>query len=273
VTDEAPLPIARTVAAVREALAPAWERGDRIGLVPTMGAFHEGHLALMRSAREACDVVVVSLFVNPAQFGPAEDLSRYPRDEAGDARAASAAGVNLLFAPNVDEMYPPGFDTWVDPGHLATVLEGAFRPTHFRGVATVCTRLFGIIRPTVAYFGRKDAQQVAVLRQVVRDLALPLEIEARPTLRDDDGLALSSRNRYLSAEERQLALAMPRALEAGRTAFRAGNDPVTAARAALDATSGLSVDYVERADLAGDTLAAAVRVGSTRLIDNVLLDE
>ena len=140
-------------------------------------------------------------------------------------------------------------------------------------MATVCTRLFGIIRPTVAYFGRKDAQQVAVLRQVVRDLALPLEIEARPTLRDDDGLALSSRNRYLSAEERQVALALPRGLEAGRIAFQAGKDPVAAARAALDATSGLSVDYIQRADLAGDTLAAAVRVGSTRLIDNVLLDE
>ena len=272
-TDEAPLPIARTVGSVREALEPAWERGDRIGLVPTMGAFHEGHLALMRAAREACDMVVVSLFVNPAQFGPGEDLSRYPRDEASDALAAAAAGVHLLFAPSVDEMYPPGFDTWVDPGALATVLEGAFRPTHFRGVATVCTRLFGIVRPGVAFFGRKDAQQVAVLRQVVRDLGLPLAIEARPTVRDADGLALSSRNRFLSGAERKLALALPQALEAGRVAYRAGDDPVATARTALEAAPGVSIDYVERADLAGDTLAAAVRVGSTRLIDNLLLTE
>ncbi len=271
-TDEAPLPVARTVAEVREALEPAWERGDRIGLVPTMGAFHEGHLALMRAAREACDLVVVSLFVNPAQFGPGEDLSRYPRDEAGDALAAAAVGVSMLFAPTVAEMYPPGFDTWVDPGELATVLEGAFRPTHFRGVATVCTRLFGIVRPAVAYFGRKDSQQVAVLRQVVRDLALPLEIEARPTVRDPDGLALSSRNRFLSTDERELALALPRALEAGREAHRSGEDPIAVARRALDAVPGMSIDYVERADLGGDTLAAAVRMGTTRLIDNVLLD-
>lgn len=272
-SDEAPLPIARTVDAVREALIPAWERGDTIGLVPTMGALHAGHLALMRAAREACDLVVVSLFVNPAQFGPAEDLDRYPRNEAGDALAAAAAGVDLLFAPSVEEVYPPGFDTWVDPGELATVLEGAFRPTHFRGVATVCARLFGIVRPTSAYFGRKDAQQVAVLRQVVRDLALPLQIVARPTVRDPDGLALSSRNRYLSDEERQRALALPRALEAGLAAHRSGRDPVAAARSALESAPGLTIDYVERADLAGDTLAAAVRVGGTRLIDNVLLDE
>jgi pantoate--beta-alanine ligase len=271
VTD-APLPIARTVDDVVVALQPAWQRGDRIGLVPTMGAFHEGHLALMRAARETCETVVVSLFVNPAQFGPAEDLSRYPRDEDGDALAAAAVGVDLLFAPAESEVYPPGFDTWVDPGALATVLEGAFRPEHFRGVATVCTRLFGIVRPTVAYFGRKDAQQVAVLRQVVRDLALPLEIEARPTVRDDDGLALSSRNRYLSTDERELALALPRALQAGLAAHRSGEDPVVAARAALEEAPGLDIDYVERADLGGDTLAAAVRVGATRLIDNVLLE-
>ncbi|HET7685594.1 MAG TPA: pantoate--beta-alanine ligase [Candidatus Limnocylindria bacterium] len=268
---EAPPPIARSVDAVRAALAPARERGDLVGLVPTMGALHEGHLALMRAAREACDLVVVSLFVNPAQFGPGEDLARYPRDEAGDAVAAAAAGVDLLFAPSVEEIYPPGFDTWIDPGALGTVLEGAFRPTHFRGVATVCTRLFGIVRPALAYFGRKDAQQVAVLRQVVRDLALPLEIVARPTVRDPDGLALSSRNRYLSDEERRRALALPRALQAGLAAHRSGGDPVAVARSALEAAPGLRIDYVERADLGGDTLAAAVRVGDTRLIDNVLL--
>jgi pantoate--beta-alanine ligase len=272
-TDETPLPIARTVAEVREAMQPALERRERIGLVPTMGAFHEGHLALMRAARSECDVVVVSLFVNPSQFGPNEDLNRYPRDEASDALAAAAAGVDLLFAPAVDEMYPPGFDTWIDPGRLATGLEGSFRPEHFRGVATVCSRLFGIVRPTVAYFGRKDAQQVAVVGQVVRDLAMPLAIEARPTVRDPDGLALSSRNRYLSSDEREVALALPRALAEGLSAHRSGADPVQATRAVLEDAPRLSVDYVERADLGGDTLAAAVRVGVTRLIDNVLLEE
>lgn len=271
-TDD-PLAIARTIEEVDAALLPARERGERIGLVPTMGAFHEGHLALMRAAREACDTVVVSLFVNPTQFGPAEDLGRYPRDEAADALGAAAVGVDLLFAPSEEVMYPAGFDTWVDPGTLATVLEGAFRPAHFRGVATVCTRLFGIVRPTAAFFGRKDAQQVAVLQQVVRDLALPLEIVARPTVRDADGLALSSRNRYLSTDERELALALPRALAAGLAAHRSREDPVPVARRALEAAPGISVEYVERADLGGDTLAAAIRVGGTRLIDNVLLDE
>ncbi|MEO8247047.1 MAG: pantoate--beta-alanine ligase [Chloroflexota bacterium] len=270
---EAPLPVARTVDEVRAVLQPPRKRRERIGLVPTMGAFHEGHLALMRAARADCDVVVVSLFVNPAQFGPAEDLDRYPRDEAGDALAAAAAGVDLLFAPTVEEMYPPGFDTWVDPGALATILEGAVRPEHFRGVATVCTRLFGIVGPSAVYFGRKDAQQVAVIGQLVRDLALPISVEARPTVRDPDGLALSSRNRFLSADERQQALALPHALEAGLGAHRSGGDPVAAAREALEDAPGISIDYVERADLGGDTLAAAVRVGSTRLLDNILLGE
>ena len=208
--------LARTVAEVRSASADARRASQSIGLVPTMGAFHAGHLALFAASRAADDVVVVSLFVNPAQFGPGEDLARYPRDEEADAAAAEAAGVDILFVPSVEEMYPPGFDTWVDPGELATVLEGAVRPGHFRGVATVCTRLFGIVQPTRAYFGRKDAQQVAIIKQVVRDLALPLEIVAVPTVRDSDGLALSSRNAYLSAEERQLALSLPRALDAGQ---------------------------------------------------------
>ncbi len=238
-----------------------------------MGAFHEGHRALMHAAAEACDVVVVSLFVNPAQFAPSEDLDRYPRDEASDARTAAALGVDLLFAPTVEEIYPPGFDTWVEPGALATVMEGAYRPEHFRGVATVCTRLFGMVQPDLAFFGRKDAQQVAVVRQVVRDLALPLGIVARPTVRDPDGLALSSRNRFLTPEQRVQALALPRALEAGRDAHRSGADPVAVALAALEEADGVAVDYVQRADLGGDTLAAAVHVGATRLIDNVLLRE
>ena len=271
-TDD-PLPIARTATDVTAALRSPRERGERIGLVPTMGAFHEGHLALMRAARRRCDTVVVSLFVNPAQFGPAEDLSRYPRDEAADALAAAAVGADLLFAPDEDVIYPPGFDTWVDPGVLATVLEGAVRPQHFRGVATVCTRLFGIVQPSVAFFGRKDAQQIAVLRQVVRDLALPLEIEARPTVRDEDGLALSSRNRFLSTDAREQALALPQALAAGLAAHRSGQDSVPVTRQALIEAPGIDIDYVERADLGGDTLAAAIRVGGTRLIDNVLLEE
>jgi pantoate--beta-alanine ligase len=263
--------LVRTAAEVRQVVAEARTAGRTIGLVPTMGAFHAGHLALMAASSARDELSVVSLFVNPSQFGPAEDLARYPRDEARDAATAEGAGVGLLFVPSVHEMYPGGFDTWVEPGELATVLEGAARPGHFRGVATVCTRLFGIAQPDRAYFGRKDAQQVAVVKQVVRDLALPVEIVACETIRDPDGLALSSRNRYLSPEERQVVLTLPRALEAGREAHESGLDAVAAARAPLDAAPGLSVDYVAVADLDGPTLAAAVRIGSTRLIDNVRL--
>jgi pantoate--beta-alanine ligase len=179
--------VARTIADLRAAL-PA--RGDGVvGLVPTMGAFHAGHHALFSAARTENDALVVSLFVNPAQFGPHEDLATYPRDEAGDVAAAETAGVDVLFAPTPDEMYPPGFDTWVDPGALATVLEGAFRPGHFRGVATVCLKLFHLVRPGRAYFGRKDAQQVAVIRAMLRDLGLDRDLELRvlPTVRDPDG--------------------------------------------------------------------------------------
>ena len=258
----------RTVAEVRDALR---DRRGVVGLVPTMGAFHEGHLSLMRAAREACDLVVVSLFVNPSQFNAAEDLARYPRDEAADARAAEAIGVELLFAPVAAELYPDGFDTWVEPGELATSLEGASRPGHFRAVATVCTKLFSIVQPDVAYFGRKDAQQVAVIKRVVADLNLPLEIVALPTVRDTNGLALSSRNAFLSPAERAVALALPRALEAGAAAHRANADPIAAARGVLAIERGLTVDYVEVAELDGPTLVAAVRVGATRLIDNVRL--
>lgn len=262
----------RTVAELRDTLAETHASGRSIGLVPTMGAFHAGHLALMATSRAADDVMVVSLFVNPAQFGPSEDLARYPRDEAADAAAAEAAGVDVLFVPPVEEVYPPGFDTWVDPGALATVLEGAVRPGHFRGVATVCTRLFGIVQPARAYFGRKDAQQVAVVKQVVRDLALPLEIVPCATVRDPDGLALSSRNLFLSAEQRQMSLALPRALHAGLATHHDGGDPIATAEEVLAAEPELLVDYVAVADLDGPTLAAAVRVGSTRLIDNAALD-
>jgi pantoate--beta-alanine ligase len=265
--------VVRNAAEVRGALVAHRERGARIGLVPTMGAFHDGHLSLIRAARDGSDLVVVSLFVNPAQFGRGEDLGQYPRDEAHDRQLAEEAGVDLLFAPEPAEMYPEGFDTWVDPGKIATYLEGAARPGHFRGVATVCTKLFSIVAPHVAYFGRKDAQQVAVVKQLVRDLALPVEIVACPTVRDADGLAWSSRNRFLADEDRAAALALPRALQAGLRAHRSGSDAVRVAREILDGEPRLQVDYVAIADLDGPTLAAAVLVGSTRLIDNERLSD
>jgi len=247
----------RTIHAVRAALP----RERTIGLVPTMGAFHDGHLALLRAARAENEVVVASLFVNPAQFAPNDDLARYPRDEHDDARLAEEAGVDYLFAPSEQELYPPRFQTWVEVEELSRTLEGAARPGHFRGVATVCLKLFNIVRPTRAYFGQKDAQQVAVLKRMVRDLDLEIELRVVPTVRDADGLALSSRNAYLSAEERALAVALPRAL--------ATKDPARA-RALLN---GLDVDYVEVGDFEPRVLAAAVRIGRTRLIDNVVLEE
>jgi len=241
-----------------------------IGLVPTMGAFHEGHLSLIRAAREENDVVVVSLFVNPSQFDEAADLAAYPRDESRDLRLAEEEGVDVVFAPSVDEMYPPGFQTWIDVEEASLGGEGEARPGHFRGVATVCLKLFTIVQPECAYFGQKDAQQVVVVRRLVRDLNLPVEIRVLPTVREPDGLALSSRNVLLSADERERALALPPALEAGAGAFAAGGDPVAATRAALN---GLTPDYVELLDLDGAlVLATAVRVGSIRLIDNVLLE-
>jgi pantoate--beta-alanine ligase len=256
--------VVRTIAELREALAPL--RGGELGLVPTMGAYHAGHLALFEAAGSECDAVVASLFVNPAQFSEGEDFERYPRDEEADRRTADEAGVDLLFAPPPEELYPPGYQTWVDVERLSRPLEGAFRPGHFRGVATVCLKLFNLVRPDRAYFGQKDAQQVAVVKRMVRDLEVPVEIRVVPTVRDADGLALSSRNILLSPEERGRALALPRAL--------ATRDPAEARRL-LDRVhlEGLHVDYVEEADLDGmHVLAGAVRVGSTRLIDNVLLE-
>jgi pantoate--beta-alanine ligase len=264
--------VVRTIADLRAALDPGPGRAASIGFVPTMGALHEGHRSLIAAAREGSELVVISLFVNPAQFARGEDLEQYPRDETRDIATAEAAGVDILFAPNAEQMYPDGFDTWIDPGKVGSYLEGSSRPGHFRGVATICTKLFLLVKPRRAYFGRKDAQQVAVVKQLVRDLELPVEIVACPTVRDADGLALSSRNVFLSSEERQVALALPRALQAGLAAHRSGTDAVRAAREVLDAEPGLRVDYVAEADLDGPTLAAAVVVGSTRLIDNVLLD-
>ena len=227
-----------------------------VGLVPTMGAFHEGHLALFRAARSENDLVVASLFVNPAQFAEGEDLATYPRDEERDASLAEEAGVDVLFVPGAEEIYPPGFETWVEVERLGSILEGEHRPGHFRGVATICLRLFNLVRPRRAYFGQKDAQQVAVVRRMVRDLTVPVEIRVVPTVRDEDGLALSSRNAYLSPGERERALALPRALRARD-------------RSLLD---GLEVDYFEEADFEPRVLAAAVRVGVARLIDNIVLE-
>ena len=246
----------RTIAEVKAELA----HKTAIGLVPTMGAFHEGHLALIRAAREECETVVVSVFVNPAQFAEGEDFERYPRDEARDAALAEEARVDVVFAPSTDELYPPGYQTWVDVEELGAILEGAHRPGHFRGVATVCCKLFNIVRPERAYFGQKDAQQVAVVRTMARDLNLDVRLRTVPTVRDPDGLALSSRNAYLSTEQREQALALPRAL--------ATRDREQA-RALLD---GLEVDYLEVAEFEPRVLAAAVRVGNTRLIDNVVLE-
>lgn len=259
----------RSIAQLRRTLAPA-RAGSRIGLVPTMGALHDGHVALFRSARSDCDMVMATLFVNPAQFADPADLATYPREESRDERVAAEAGVDYLFIPSVDEMYPEGYATWVEVGGPALGLESDFRPGHFRGVATVCLKLFGIVRPDVAFFGQKDAQQVAVVKQLVRDLNLELEVRVVPTVRDAEGLALSSRNVRLSPEDRRRALAIPRALDAGATAHHAGDDPIAAARAAL---AGLEPDYVAIAHFDGrPTLAIAARVGPARLIDNVLLD-
>ena len=259
---------ARTIAELRRVLDPL--RGQRsIALVPTMGAFHDGHVALFRAARGECDTVVVSLFVNPAQFGDPADLAAYLRDEARDEAIASEAGVDVLFAPHAEEIYPPGFATWVDVEGAAIGFEGEHRPGHFRGVATVCLKLFTIVAPEAVFLGQKDAQQVAVLQQVVRDLNVPMALRVVPTVRDADGLALSSRNARLSAEERARALAIPRALDAGLEAHRSGADPVAAARGVL---GGLETEYLAVADFGGrPTLAIAARIGRTRLIDNVPL--
>jgi pantoate--beta-alanine ligase len=247
--------IVRTVRELRDALEPA-----TIGLVPTMGAFHAGHLALFRVAREECETVVVSLFLNPAQFDSASDLERYPRDEERDAQLADESGVDVLFAPTVDELYPPGYQTWIDVEELSRPLEGEFRPGHCRGVATVCCTLFNVVRPRFAYFGQKDAQQVAVVRRMVRDLNLDVEIRVLPTVRDGDGLAASSRNVLLSPAEREAAAALPRAL--------ASRDPEQA-RALLN---GLDVVDLVIADFEPRVHVGAVRVGKTRLIDNVVLE-
>jgi pantoate--beta-alanine ligase len=281
--------VVRTTAELREALAEPRRRGKRIGLVPTMGYFHEGHLSLMRGAREDCDVVVVSLFVNPTQFGPGEDLDSYPRDEDRDAELAALEGVDLLWTPDTDQMYPDGFATSVEVANsLAGVLEGDPEnrgPSHFRGVTTIVAKLFNAVQPDVAYFGRKDAQQALVIERMTNDLDFPVEIAVLPTVREEDGLALSSRNAYLTAEQRERATAISRALHA---AERAALDGETSTEALVERArdelrrAGIEPEYVEAraaedlspiAELNGRPVlvAVAARVGKARLIDNIVI--
>jgi len=261
--------------------------GKRVGFVPTMGALHEGHLSLVRRAKQESDATIVSIFVNPAQFGPNEDYLKYPRDLRRDTELLAREGVDLLFAPSVEEMYANGFQTYATVEGAAEPLEGQFRPGHFRGVATVVLKLFNIVQPHVAYFGQKDAQQCAVVRRMVRDLNLSLEIVVCPIVREPDGLALSSRNTYLKPDERKAALALYRSLCRARELIEGGEhgaDELTRQmRALIEAAPGSRIDYVAvadadtfepRASLSGRTvLALAVWIGSTRLIDNMMVQE
>ena len=270
-----------------QAMAQACRESPRpLGLAPTMGALHNGHLALVRQGRAENAALAVSIFVNPAQFGDGEDLSRYPRDLDRDLALLAAEGVDLVFAPPAAEIYPPGFDTWIEPGAIAARLEGAARPGHFRGVATVVAKLFNIIRPDRAYFGQKDGQQAAVIRQLIRDLNLGVDLMVVPTVRDSDGLALSSRNAYLTAEQRAAAPVLYRALQRAEQLFAAGvRDAelmrqevrrVLAEEPLIDGIDYLSIaaaDTLSEMDtLQGRAMvSAAVRFGTTRLIDNVVV--
>jgi pantoate--beta-alanine ligase len=275
--------IVRTVKALRKETG-IWRRnGETVALVPTMGALHDGHLSLVKLAKRKADRVAVSIFVNPTQFAPTEDLARYPRDEAGDAAKLAATGADLIWAPDVTEMYPEGFSVSVKPGTAALPLEGTFRPHHFGGVCTVCCKLFNQVAPDVAIFGEKDFQQLSVLRQMVRDLDMPLKLIGAPTKREKDGLALSSRNAYLTADERKVAPTLHAALTDLAAKIAAGK-PIAAAietaKTRVLQTGFARVDYITVADAA--TLAelpkrqdapmrvlAAVWLGKTRLIDNV----
>jgi pantoate--beta-alanine ligase len=275
--------VAKTVREVRAWTKLARAEGKTIGFVPTMGYFHEGHLSLMRRAKAECDLCVVSLFVNPTQFGPSEDFQRYPRDFARDAAMAESVGVDLLFAPEVEEMYPEGYQTYVEVTEVTRRLEGAARPGHFRGVATVCTKLFHIVQADRAYFGKKDYQQLKVIQRMVRDLNIPTEIVPCETVREPDGLAMSSRNVYLKPDERQAATVLYRALCAGRDAILAGRRDAKKVQALVEqviATEPLvKTEYVDVADaetlepltdLRGEVvISLAARVGVARLIDNI----
>jgi pantoate--beta-alanine ligase len=275
------------IAEMRAAVGEARREGRRVGLVPTMGYLHAGHLSLVREAHRRAELVVMSVFVNPLQFGPGEDFAKYPRDPERDRALAKGGGVDVLWMPSVEEMYPQSPEVTVQPGAVGTILEGAIRPGHFAGVLTVVLKLFSVVQPDVAVFGRKDAQQAALVRFMIRDLDLPVELVVAPTVRDPDGLAKSSRNTYLDAAMRSRALALPRALEAGVAAFRAGTraagQVVAAVNRVLSGPDGLITEYINVVDPDSFTpshaatersfLCAAVRVGATRLIDNVVLGE
>ena len=275
--------LARSIAECRELRAAL--AGD-LGFVPTMGYLHEGHLALVRRARSENACVAASIFVNPAQFGPREDFASYPRDTERDLSLLRAEGVDLVFMPPVEEVYPPGFDTWVEVGGVTRRLEGKARPGHFRGVATVVCKLFNIVQPRRAYFGQKDAQQLRVITKMVRDFAMPLEVVPVPTVREPDGLALSSRNVYLSPDERQQALSLSAALRLAQDLVTAGERRAATVRSRMrrliSAQPVARIDYISIAD--AETLdelrvidrpaliSLAVRVGTTRLIDNVVVE-
>ena len=275
--------VAKTVREVRAWMKLARADAKTVGFVPTMGYFHEGHLNLMRRAKAECDLCVVSLFVNPTQFGPSEDFQRYPRDFARDAAMAESVGVDLLFAPSVEEIYPEGYQTYVEVTELTRRLEGEARPGHFRGVTTVCTKLFNMVQADRAYFGKKDYQQMKVIQRMVHDLNIPIEIVPCETVREPDGLAMSSRNVYLKPDERQAATVLYRSLCAGRDAILAGErngKRVQALVAQVIATEPLvKTEYVDVSDaetlepltdLTGEVvISVAARVGEARLIDNI----
>ncbi|MCD6393947.1 MAG: pantoate--beta-alanine ligase [Planctomycetes bacterium] len=274
------------IATVRKRIEQARRDGKRIGLVPTMGALHAGHTSLIDAAVQACDYVVVSIFVNPTQFGPNEDLDEYPRDIEVDSRLCAKGGVELIFVPDVDEMYPSPNMTWVNVEELTTGLCGRNRPGHFRGVTTVCNKLFNIVRPDIAFFGQKDAQQAIVIKRMVADTNLPLEIEICPTVREKDGLAMSSRNRYLDDQQRKDALLLYKALTRARQMVQQGarssREIIAAMNEILQSAAGVAVEYVSVVDPETlselDTIteraiiAVAARVKTTRLIDNIIVD-
>jgi pantoate--beta-alanine ligase len=278
--------VCATIPEARAACREARTSGQRLGLVPTMGALHEGHLSLVRAAKAQCDAVAVSIFVNPTQFGPAEDLSKYPRQFARDCRLLEEEGAEILFAPSVEEIYPGGAVTWVLVDGMSEKLDGRSRPGHFRGVTTIVSKLFHIIEPEAAFFGQKDAAQLAVIRRMVEALNFPVEIVACPIVREPDGLAMSSRNAYLNREERSRALVLQRSLQEARRQFSAGERSaaklISAAKDVFAREPGIVLDYFEIVD--PDTLdpverisqrtlvAVAAYVGATRLIDNVVLN-
>ncbi|HAK59609.1 MAG TPA: pantoate--beta-alanine ligase [Nitrospiraceae bacterium] len=277
--------VVTTIADMRTLAESHRKKGRTIGFVPTMGFLHEGHLSLMREARKSCDIVVVSIFVNPTQFGPGEDFDRYPRDEKGDREKCEAEGIDVLFIPSAAEMYPPGDSVSVPVEGIADILEGASRPGHFRGVATVVARLFTIVGPHKAFFGQKDFQQTVVIERMATGLNMDVKIVVLPTVREQDGLAMSSRNSYLRADERRAAASLYRALSEGEGLIRSGVGAASklkrAMRAVLEKEAGIEIDYLEIVDPESlvslreiehrAVLLVAARIGRTRLIDNVLI--